>query len=158
MKLKKKEKIATIIIIILIIAIVILSYLKLNNMINAKNKIQYNTNKEFLQEKNIEGIQFSNFECYYDGEKSTISYDVTNTNANELNLEEYKLLIKDQNNEILFIGDTGAEETISPNIVQKIEFSVDIDLSNASKIEIKPNDDDEIKKYISQAEISNQET
>ncbi len=141
MKKEKKKKILiiSIILILIIIAIIILILFKFpkntkktqneNNISNndsSSQDIKYNQN--ITKDKDINGILFTNINCSYDGYFSLLTYTITNNTNETINLNEYEIMIKDKNDNILAI--------ITPNLNQEINSKESIDTGNTINIDL----------------------
>lgn len=139
----KKTLIGIIILCILIITIISIIFLTNNNQEQpsketkpTQDELKYNVKEDITKDKLINNILFSDIECTFDGNTSLLTYKITNQGTEAISLDEYEITIKDKNNNILAI--------ISPNIIKKIKpnetietgNAIDIDLTQAYKIEL----------------------
>ncbi|MEE3342460.1 MAG: hypothetical protein VZS44_00005 [Bacilli bacterium] len=137
MKTKNKKIIALLILIIIIILIPIIKY---NNKDNNIKKITYNKNKSFIKEHNIEGITFTNIKCSYDGKDSLISYTITNKTDKDIDLKDYKVLVKDKKGTIITYIYVDFNKKLKPKEQKQYRNSVvGVDLSKAHSMELKLN-------------------
>lgn len=90
--------------------------------------LKYNLNEEFIKEQNIEGILFTKIQCTYNGTHSRLSYTITNNTFKSIQLNEYDIIIKDKNNNILTI--------IQPNIEEKLDSFEELPIINEVNIDI----------------------
>ena len=139
-----KDKKIIIILSIIAIILIIIGINKFNNnsntnKTNTKNKIEYNTNKNFTEDKNIDNISFTNIKCSYDGKNSLLEYTITNNKDTSIILNEYELIIKDKDNNILAIIAPVLEQEILPNTSYEASDAIDIDLTKANTLELKLN-------------------
>lgn len=137
MKTKKKILITLFICIIIIIPTI---YYKNKNTNNNIKKIIYNKNKSFTKEHNIEGITFTNIKCSYDGKDSLISYIITNKTDKDIDLKDYKVLVKDKKGTVITNIYVDFNKKLKPNEQKQYRNSiVDVDLSKAYSMELKLN-------------------
>ncbi|MCI6265923.1 MAG: hypothetical protein MR598_03640 [Erysipelotrichaceae bacterium] len=131
----KKKKIAGIIILILGIIIVKILYnpqKEKNTSIQESTQnetVEYNNNPQITEEKNINNIIFTDIKCSYDGTYSLLTYKIINKTNQTIKLEEYEIIIKDKNNNIL--------ANISPSISQELKPQDEIETGNAIDIDLR---------------------
>ncbi len=139
-KIKKKNLTILTIGLIIIILIPLIIYNNRNTNNNKIKKIIYNKNKSFTKEQTIEGIIFSDIKCSYDGKNSLISYNITNQTDKEINLKNYKVLVKDKKGTIITNIFIDFNRKIPPKEKMTYKNSiVGVDLSNAHSMELKLN-------------------
>ena len=139
MKTKRKKIIALLICITIIIIIPTIIYKNKKTNNNIK-KIIYNTNKSFIKEHNIEGITFTNIKCSYDGKDSLIKYTITNKTDKDINLKDYKVLVKDKKGTIITYIYVDFNKKLKPKEQKQYRNSVvGVDLSKAYSLELKLN-------------------
>lgn len=130
-------------ILIFSILIIIMAFFIIKNnfsLYNKKHEIVYNKNESFLKSQEIEGITFDKIECYFDGNESLISYTITNKTNNTIELNNYELLVKDNDNNTLTNIVINSNLTLEPNTEKTVRNRViGKDLSNAKSIELKTN-------------------
>lgn len=107
-----------------------------NNIIEQQNIVKENTNESINEVKTLKGLTFESTNIVYKNGLSTLTTKVTNNDSIDYVKENFKIIIKDKNNNIiidlpgLITGGLKANE--SKNIVSV----VDVDLSsNAYYIE-----------------------
>lgn len=103
---------------------------------NQNENIIYNTNKDVINDKEIDNVKFTNIECYFDEFNSLLSYTITNNNKNSIILGDYELIVKDKDNNILAIMVPGDTKELKSNESIDIENIIDIDLTKAYKLEL----------------------
>ena len=136
----KRKKITVLISIILIFLISIIYYSNNNTNNNNIKKIIYNKNKSFTKEQTIEGIIFSDIKCLYDGKNSLISYNISNQTDQDINLNNYKVLVKDKKGTIITNIFINFSKKIAPKEKMIYKNSVvGVDLSDAYSMELKLN-------------------
>lgn len=151
MKKKKisKKILVGIIVLCLILTIAIIVIILKNNTPEqsaATNKtnneeIKYNTNEGIIEDKQIDNILFSDIECSFDGNTSLLTYKITNNQTESIYLEEYEIIVKDKNDNILAIIAPSITEEIKPNETIETGNVIDIDLTNAYKFELTLNNE-----------------
>lgn len=99
-----------------------------------KETIIYNPN--ITEEKNIDNIIFKDIECSYDGFYSLLTYKIINKTNNTINLGEYEIVVKDKDNNILANISPSITEDLKPNEEIETGNAIDIDLSNATSMEL----------------------
>ena len=127
------------IIIIIVIILAIFTCIKLNkrNLVE-KDGLIYNSNKSFTKDQKVKGIVFKNIKCTYDGKNSLISYTMTNSTKEKINLKNYDIYVKDKKNVILTKISANVTQTIYPK--KEIEMAnqvIGVDLTNAYYLELK---------------------
>lgn len=110
-----------------------------NNKIdnNKDENIIYNNNKDVINDKEIKDVTFTNIECTFDGFRSLLSYTIINNSKKSIILEDYELIIKDKNDNILAIMVPGDTSELKPKESIDIGNAIDIDLTKASKLELR---------------------
>ena len=93
-----------------------------------KEHLKYNTNKEFLEDKKIEDLVFSDVKCSFDGESSTISYAIVNNSDKVIHLDEYEIVIKDKDGKVL--------ATINPNYDYDLNAKERFETSNSVSVDL----------------------
>lgn len=110
-----------------------------NNKIdnNQTENIIYNDNKDVTSDKEIDNVIFTNIECSFDGFSSLLTYTITNNNKKSIVLEDYELIIKDKDDNILAIMVPGDTSKLKSKESIDIENAIDIDLTKAFKLELR---------------------
>ena len=106
-----------------------------SNKVNESN-IKYNTNENFIKDKVSGDISFTNIECVYDGENSLLKYTITNNGDTNVKLNEYEVVVKDKNEEVLAVLVTILDEEIAPKKSYEAGNAIDIDLTDAYILEL----------------------
>lgn len=96
----------------------------------------YNTNEEVIGDKEINEVSFTNIECSFDGNQSLFKYTITNHGDKSIILDDYELVVKDQNKEVIAILVPGIDNEIKPGESYDTGNVIDMDLSNATSIEL----------------------
>ncbi len=121
--------------IILLVPLIIIINIGKNN-----TKITYNKNESFQQKQVKNDLTFDNIKCSYDGKDSLISYTITNETDKEINMKNYEVLVKDENDNVItriFINFNGK---LAPREKKEALNSVlNTDLTNAKKMELNIN-------------------
>lgn len=138
-----KKKIIIGLIIFLICLIIISGLIIISNNQNQKPSEETNQNEETIkyntnltEEKNIDNIIFTDIECSYDGFYSLLTYKIINKTNETINLEEYEIIVKDKDNNILANISPSITEALNPNEEIETGNTIDIDLSNATSMEL----------------------
>ena len=143
MKIKNKKTILLIASLILIIIISTIYNSNKNTYDNSIKRLIYNKNKSFTKEQTIKGVTFTNIKCYYNGEDSLISYIITNKTDKEIDLKNYKILVKDKNGTVITNIFIDFSKKLTPKEKMKYKNSVvGVDLSNAYSMELKLEEND----------------
>lgn len=148
-KTTSKNKIFLILgaIIAIIIIIILTLYFNNNNQKNKKRTekepITNNTNEGVIKDQQIEGLTLTQTSLIYTNGMSTLETTVTNTNDSPYYLEEFHIIIKDENgNDIInyedeegkiinyLVGYVGDE--IKTKESRKIETSIDYDITSSA--------------------------
>ena len=137
-KKNNSKKIISILILGLILIITVsIIIIKSNNnnepIENKDNKIIENK----IEDKLIDNVLFSDIDYSFDGNISLLTYKITNNTTKNIYLEEYEIIIKDKNNNILAIISPNTLKEIRPNETIETENAIDIDLKEMYKLEIK---------------------
>ncbi|MBQ8681749.1 MAG: hypothetical protein IJ509_02435 [Bacilli bacterium] len=148
----KKRKIILIGLIILIIgSIVGIGISMMNKPIEDEKKIDdeqisnidknliYNTNEDVVSDKVVGDISITNIECYFDGNISLLDYTITNNGKENIKLNEYELIVKDSDGNILAIMAPTIDYELKPDEAYDTGSAIDIDLSDVSTIEVNLN-------------------
>ena len=131
-----------ILLIVIIIGIVIIknSVQKESNMNNDNNyKTNYNINEGIVENKIVNDILFSNIECSFDGNRSLFTYKITNNSKETGVLNDYEIIVKDKDDNILANMVISVTEELEPNESIETGNSIDIDLRGAKKLELVSN-------------------
>ena len=146
----KKSKLFIIlgVLVVLLIIVIVAVYFINNNDSNKgsssdENKVINNTNEGVIGDKEIEGLKLTNTSLKYENGMSTLETLVTNNNDEPYYLEEFHIIIKDENgNDIInyedgegnkinyLVGYVGKEIPSKGNT--KIETSIDFDISSSA--------------------------
>lgn len=114
---------------------------KPNNNKNKENNrdenIIYNDNKDVVSDKKVENVEFTNIECSFDGFRSLLTYTITNNGKDSISLDDYEIIVKDKNDNILAIMVPGDTSELKPKESLDIGNAIDIDLTKASKLELR---------------------
>ncbi len=126
---------ASTIILLLIFCIVLIL---INKPKTTDDNLKYNRNKSFTKQQKINGIAFKNINCTYDGENSLITYTIINETNSEIYLNNYDILVRDKNKNIITKIVASYLENLPPKKEINMANSViGTDLSNAYYMELK---------------------
>lgn len=102
-----------------------------------KSKAVYNEEKGVIEEREVEGLLFSDISCKIVEGMTEVRYIITNNLDEEIVLSSYELVFTDELGEVIgtIYGDenavVGSKESLN------IESNTTIDLSNAVNMEVK---------------------
>lgn len=141
-KLSKKNIYITLIC-LLIITIISLIIFKLFYHTKNTSTTSTNTNESQITEtsiniedKTINNILFSDIQYSYDGNYSLLTYKITNNSTETINLEEYEIIIKDKDNNIIANISTNITHEIKPTETIETGNAIDIDLKSMYTLEL----------------------
>lgn len=108
------------------------------NQVNTKKTPKEETTN-ITKEQNINNIVFTNIECDFDGTYSLLTYKIINKTNETIKLEDYEIIIKDKEDNIL--------ANIAPSITKELQSNeevetgnaIDENICNAHKLELKIN-------------------
>lgn len=140
----KNKKSLFIIILILLLIILVSSILffkfkedNKNDLINEPNSnLNQEFDSEFIKDKEISGITFTNIKCEFTGGYSLLEYTITNTTNKAIKLVEYELVIKDKAGNIIANIVPNVEIELKPNEKYDTGNAITLDLREAHSIEI----------------------
>lgn len=100
-----------------------------------KEEIKVNTNENVIKDQEVDGIKMTNTSLVVTNGITKLITNVTNNSTEDYNLEEYTIIIKDENDKEIIRIPGYVGNTIKAGETKTINSSVDIDLSNAKSIE-----------------------
>lgn len=103
------------------------------------NVNDYNLDKNINGKQNIEGILFENILFKVDLENVEISTKVKNNNETDFYLENFQMIIKDKNGNILTTLNQTVEENLAANSEVTYNNKYTLNLINATSIEYNVN-------------------
>ncbi len=103
------------------------------------NDNDYNLDKNINGKQNIEGILFENILFKVDLENVEISTKVKNNNETDFYLENFQMIIKDKNGNILTTLNQTVEENLAANSEITYNNKYTLNLINATSIEYNVN-------------------
>ncbi len=139
--MNKKKAILIIILIILIIIFIGISVIvnikskRNKDTNNEQEELTYNTNANFIEDKNIDGLSFTNINCTFNGEVSFLSFSIINQTKETIHLDQYKISIKDKDENILSIIELTINHDFLPNEEYFTTSTVLEDLTTAYSLE-----------------------
>lgn len=140
MKKEKKNNLKKIISILILGLILIITVSIIIIKSNQNNKPIENKDNEIIEnkikDKLIDNVLFSDIDYSFDGNISLLTYKITNQSSKTINLEEYEIIIKDKDNNILAIISPSILESINPNETIETENAIDIDLKDMKTLEL----------------------
>ena len=78
-------------------------------------ELKYNQNESFTKEQIIGDLSFTNITCSYNGTTSYLSYTITNLTDKPYQLNEYNILILDQEGNTISTFDLNYNIELAPN-------------------------------------------
>ena len=132
----KNSKIIILIFLIILIILTVFGIIYFNKDEDAQDG-NNNINKEFFSNKEIDNVTFTNIVCSFDGFNSLLTYTVTNNSMDSIFLEDYELIVKDKDSNILAVMVPGDSKELSKNESINIENIIDIDLTKAYSLELR---------------------
>lgn len=100
-----------------------------------------NTNEGIIQDKTVDGLQFTNASLVYENGLSTLKVLVTNNTGSNYAVKNFKIIAKDKDGNALHeepivgsVGDNGIKSGESKTITS----TIDMDLSKAVTLEYTP--------------------
>ena len=102
-----------------------------------KNDVKTNTEENVVKDQEVDGLKMTNTSLTITNGISTLVTEISNNTGSDYQLEEFTIIIKDKDDNVLatFPGYVG--ETIDNGSTKTIDSSIDIDLSNAASVEYK---------------------
>ena len=139
--LQKKKKVIPVIIFLVILVVAVIVLLVLLRPFNKKDaspkKVIYNTNEKVIEDKDVNGILFTDIQCSFDGESSLITYKIVNHTKEAIKLGEYQVIIKDKDGGLLAVIVPSFDNEIAPDeSFETGNFVSNVDLSNAYSMEL----------------------
>ena len=124
--------------IILVVFLSIFGLVKLFDKKEPDDGLTYNKNRSFIKEQKVEGILFKNIKCSFDGKDSLITYDMINTTNKKIYLNNYDVIVKDKDKNMITKIVASYSHDINPKKAEHMANSVvGTDLSNAYYMELK---------------------
>ena len=100
-----------------------------------KEEVKVNTNEDVIKDQEVDGIKMTNTSLVVTNGITKLVTNVTNNSTEDYNLEEYIIIVKDENGKEIIRIPGYVGNTIKAGETKTINSSVDIDLSNAKSIE-----------------------
>lgn len=146
MKKKKRNILMITLIILILLAISIIVAVKAlksnNNSLTTTPDPEaeiYNYKQEVIQSQEVNGITFTNIECYWDGTNTNISYTITNTTDQIVNIGKYKIEAYDDTDTKIYSLSPYLGKDLSPGEEYEELISTADNLSEAYSIKISLN-------------------
>lgn len=98
-------------------------------------KISVNTEKDVVKDQTVDGIKMTNTSLTTVNGVSTLVTKVTNDTAADYELKEYKIIIKDENGNVITTIPGYVGTTIKAGETRVIDSSTNADLSGAKSVE-----------------------
>lgn len=135
--MKKKLIIMGVILLIIFIVAVIFIFGDDSNKNNTTNNdIKEVVNKKNIEEKNINGIVFTNITSEYNGSISLLEYTIINKTNEVVNLGEYEIIIKNESGHVIANMVGFLDQDIQPNEEVQTGNTININLNDAASIEL----------------------
>ena len=106
-----------------------------NNQTGNNSNVKTNTNKEFLNNQTINGIEISNVNLSYQNEVSTFTAVVTNKSTVVKKVGIIDIVIKDENKSEIITLKGLIDKYMKVNESASINASTSLDLTNAKYVE-----------------------
>lgn len=136
-----KKKIFVVIISIIIILLGILICVSCSNKkVEKENndketKVVVNKEKDIVKDQKVDGLDMKNTSLVITDGISKLETEVINNTGSDYELKEFTIIIKDSEDKTIIELPGYVGEVIKNGETKKINSSVDIDLSNAKKVE-----------------------
>ena len=146
---KAKSKTNLLLSILIVLIIILITLVIIVNVMNNKKDVTnnkdnentgniiYNTEEEVIGDKAIGNITFTNIKCSYDGFRSLLTYTINNNGNSSIALDDYELVVKDNNDKTIAIMVPGAIQEIKAGESLEANNVIDIDLSSVAAIELR---------------------
>ena len=102
-----------------------------------KNDVKTNTEENVVKDQEVDGLKMTNTSLTITNGISTLVTEVSNNTGSDYQLEEFTIIIKDKDDNVLATIPGYVGETIENGSTKTIDSSIDIDLSNATSVEYK---------------------
>lgn len=133
---KKLIIMGVILLIIFIVAVIFIFGYDSNKNNTTNNDIKEVVNKKNIEEKNINGIVFTNITSEYNGSISLLEYTIINKTNEVVNLGEYEIIIKNENGYVIANMVGFLDQDIQPNEEVQTANTININLNDAASIEL----------------------
>ncbi len=97
--------------------------------------IKTNTEKEVIKDREVDGMKLTNSSVITTDGVTEITTTVTNPKSEDYYLEEFKMIVKDKNGDVIITLPGYVGEVIKAGETKTIRSSVSMDLSTAKSIE-----------------------
>lgn len=124
-------------IIIIIMSIVLITGCS-NSKTDEKNA-KVNNNENITKEQVIGNYSVSNASLVYDNGTSIFKITITNTTANTLNINDFKITFKSESGSVITVLNGFSIDNMEPNVGLEISLDSDVDLSEAASVEYEIN-------------------
>ena len=102
---------------------------------NNKQDTVVNTNEGVIKDQEIDGLKMTNTSLIYENGISTLITEVSNNTGVDYNLNEFNIIVKDANGNVITTLKGYVGGTIPNGEARTINTSSDLDLSKATSIE-----------------------
>ena len=100
-----------------------------------KNDVKTNTEENVVKDQEVDGLKMTNTSLTITNGISTLVTEVSNNTGSDYQLEEFTIIIKDKDGNVLATIPGYVGDVIENGSTKTIDSSIDIDLSNASSVE-----------------------
>lgn len=141
----KKNTYKKLFLIFIIIIIITGIIIYINQTTNAKtnttnNKTKgttiYNTEEGIVSDKNINEVLFTDISCIIKKEKTQIKYVITNNKDESITLNDYKLIFKNKNDEVIGVVNANLSTELPAKSNINIDNYTTLNLKDAVNLEI----------------------
>lgn len=111
---------------------------KKNNDKNTNEKqpvVKTNTKKEVIKDREVDGIKLTNSSVITTDGVTDITTSVTNPTNEDYHLDEFKIIVKDKNGDVMITLPGYVGDVIKAGETRTIRSSVSMDLSTAESVE-----------------------
>lgn len=107
-----------------------------DNNDNTNENINYNESKDVASDKVVNGVKITNIKCSYDGFRTLLEYTISNNGSSDINLNDYELVIKDSDDNIIMLIPIG--DTIELKSGSSLDTSsvIDVDFNKIKVVEL----------------------
>ena len=97
--------------------------------------VKTNTEPEVIKDREVDGIKLTNSSVITTDGVTDITTSVTNPTSEDYHLDEFKIIVKDKNGDVMITLPGYVGDVIKAGETRTIRSSVSMDLSNAKSIE-----------------------
>ena len=101
-----------------------------------ESDVIYNDSIGIIEDKEIDNILFTGITCEINEEYTNLKYQIINNNDSEVTLNQYQLVFKNENNEVVGFIYSNVSTSITAGSSLSVENTANINLKEAIKMEI----------------------